>query len=83
VASKTFFGVRLRALRERMGLSQAALAEKTGLGQKTISTWEQGTREPVWSNVLALAEALGVSVLEFAEGKVAAAKGKPGRPKKG
>ena len=38
----TGFGGRIRALRERQGLSRAALAAKLGLKAFTVSAWEHG-----------------------------------------
>jgi transcriptional regulator with XRE-family HTH domain len=35
-------GLRIRALRERQGLSQAALAEKVGVNASTVTRWERG-----------------------------------------
>jgi transcriptional regulator with XRE-family HTH domain len=71
------FGVRLKELREGAGLSQKELAARAGLGQRSVSNWEQGIREPVWSNVVALAAALGVDCRAFLEepGEIS----KPGR----
>ena len=40
------FQVRLKALRERAGLSQAALAKKVGVGQSTVGMWESGRNKP-------------------------------------
>jgi DNA-binding transcriptional regulator YiaG len=37
---------RVRALRERMGLTQAEMAERVGTRQQTISEWETGARAP-------------------------------------
>jgi transcriptional regulator with XRE-family HTH domain len=59
------FGRRLKELREKAGLSQTALAEAAGLSQSAIAHWESGRSEPIWSNVLALAAALGVDCLAF------------------
>jgi len=59
------FGARLKELREQGQLTQAQLAEKAGLSQRAVSHWEQGLREPSWSNVLALGQALGVDCLAF------------------
>lgn len=61
------FGPRLRELRLEAGLTQKQLAEKAGVSQNGVSQWEDGSREPGWYAVLALAEALGVSCAAFAE----------------
>lgn len=37
---------RIRMLRERMGLTQAEMADRVGTRQQTISEWETGTRAP-------------------------------------
>jgi transcriptional regulator with XRE-family HTH domain len=36
------FGAQIRALRERQGLSQVALAAKLGLNASTVVAWERG-----------------------------------------
>lgn len=36
----------VRALRERIGLTQAEMAERVGTRQQTISEWETGARVP-------------------------------------
>jgi transcriptional regulator with XRE-family HTH domain len=74
------FGSRLKELREQAGLSQKDLAGRAGLGQKSVSNWEQGTREPSWSNVVALAQALGVSCEDFLQepaGRPPTGRGRP------
>lgn len=59
------FGARLRELRQAAGLTQLALARKAGLSHHAICHWEQGLREPSWSSVLALAQALRVDIRVF------------------
>lgn len=49
---------RLRKARESAGLSQADLAELTGISRRTISSYEQGST-PKRTNVLAWAMATG------------------------
>ncbi len=41
-----FSGARLRAWRERAGLTQRELAERTGLSRFRISRWETGESKP-------------------------------------
>jgi transcriptional regulator with XRE-family HTH domain len=76
------FGDRLKDLRERAGVTQRELAARAGLGQKTISNWEQGISEPVWSNVLALAKALGLDCRAFEQEPAPRPKTGRGRPPK-
>ena len=40
------FALRLKELREKAGLSQAAFADKLNISQSTVGMWESGKREP-------------------------------------
>src|SRR5215467_6083874 len=52
----------LRSRRQRSGLTQAQLAELSGLGVRTIRNWEQGwVRHPHRDSVRRLAEGLGLT----------------------
>lgn len=77
-------GARLRELRIAAGLSQTELAEKVGVGRDAVARWEAGNREPLWSNVVALAAALGLDCRAFTEepSTEATEPRKPGRPRK-
>jgi transcriptional regulator with XRE-family HTH domain len=59
------FAARLREIRLSAGLTQAALAEKAGLHHMAVVKLEHGSREPAWATLLALAEALGVTLNDF------------------
>jgi transcriptional regulator with XRE-family HTH domain len=61
----TSFAGRLRAHRERAGLSQAELAAMIGVSQTAIGQWERSTTVPRGRNVNALAVALGVCADEL------------------
>jgi len=37
---------RVKALRERLGFTRLAFAEKLGVGQSTVACWETGHRTP-------------------------------------
>jgi putative transcriptional regulator len=78
-----YFAGRLKELREAAGLTQAELAERSGLSQKAISQWEQGVARPLWDNVIALAAALGVDVAEFLKAPAKRPPAGRGRPRKG
>jgi XRE family transcriptional regulator, fatty acid utilization regulator len=56
---------RLRELRERTGLTQAAASERTSIGISSLSEFENGKREPSLSQVQALATCYGVSLAEL------------------
>lgn len=55
----------LREHRDRLGLTQKQLARMTGLTERTIRLLENGERTPRLSTARALADALGVSVIEL------------------
>lgn len=56
------FGIRVRELRTRAGLSQEALADRAGLHRTYIGSVERGERNITLANIHALAEALAVPV---------------------
>ena len=79
------FAEKLHSLRDRAGLTQARLAELSGVSLRTIQGWEQGYRCPVSPDFFKLVKALGVSADVFAdlEGADETSQGKPrGRPRK-
>ncbi len=53
------FGKWLAQTREKRGWSQADLARESGVPLGTIREFEQGRREPLFSNMLKLRAALG------------------------
>jgi transcriptional regulator with XRE-family HTH domain len=59
------FGARLRELRERAGLTQRDLADRSGVPQANIARWEQGIRTPLVVAIPPLAEALGIGVAQL------------------
>jgi transcriptional regulator with XRE-family HTH domain len=86
VARKETFADRLRAARERAGITPYRLAQVSGITKQAISRLEAGNTQPTWETVQALARALGVSCEAF----VTAPAGQPepvqpkprGRPRK-
>jgi transcriptional regulator with XRE-family HTH domain len=83
MASAAWFAGRLRELREAAGWTQEQLAERVGAKREAVARWEAGKREPGWSNVLALAEALGVDCTAFTRAPAERPAARPGRPRKG
>jgi transcriptional regulator with XRE-family HTH domain len=61
------FPERLRVLRDRAGLSEARLAEASGLTFGTVHGYGMGRRKPSFAAVVRLARALGVSCEAFAD----------------
>lgn len=60
-SEEDLFGERLIAAREVRELSQAELAQKSGLQAAAIGHFERNRRKPSFANVRALAKALSVS----------------------
>lgn len=58
-------GQRIREARERLGLTQEALAELIGRDQHTISHYETGSRALIVTELPALARALRVPISYF------------------
>ena len=61
-------GAGIRALREKQGLTQAQLAEKLSVSDKTISKWETGRGYPDITLLEPIARAFGVSLAELFSG---------------
>lgn len=59
------FAVRLRALRETAGLSQSEIARRLGIRQPSYALWETYNVALKPEQLVALADALGVSVEQF------------------
>ena len=62
-------GQAVKRLRERLGLTQAALAEKLSVSAKTVSKWETGRGFPDISLLEPLAAVLQISLPELLSGE--------------
>jgi transcriptional regulator with XRE-family HTH domain len=58
----TEFAERLRKIREEKGLTQAELAQRSGLQPSAIAHFEAGRRSPSLDNLRRLADALSVTL---------------------
>lgn len=58
-------GKKINRLRKEKGLSQSQLAQKAGLTQRQIGYYEQEAPEGLLKNLSAIADALGVSLVEL------------------
>jgi transcriptional regulator with XRE-family HTH domain len=76
------FGVRLRELREKNGLSQSELAERVGIPIDSIQNWEQGRTRPRIEALGKLARALGVTLDELLQESGEPAEPDQKRPRK-
>lgn len=59
------FAAHLRALRQKAGLSQEALAARLGVSAQSVSKWENASNWPEAALILPLARLLGVSADEL------------------
>lgn len=59
------FGKRLREIRIARNMKQQTLADAVNIALRTYQHYEQGDREPSLSTLIALADALDVSVDEL------------------
>lgn len=55
------FAKNLKELRTEANLTQAALAEKMGVSQRAVSSWELGARQPDYDTLLKLAHYFDVT----------------------
>lgn len=63
------FGSFLRSLRKEKGLTQAQLAEKFGVTNRSVSRWETGTNLPDLDIIISLSDFYEVDVRELLEGE--------------
>lgn len=63
--AKVLFGVRLRAAREALRVSQEMLAEQAGLHRTYIGQVERGERNISVDNMEKLADAVGIPLWEM------------------
>ncbi len=59
------FESRVREFREKVGLSQEALARELGVSRQTIANIERGLNEPRVLLAIALAGILGVALIDL------------------
>ena len=57
--------MRLKCLREKVGLTQEALGRVLGVEQHTVSQWESGCRNPRADKLPQLARILGCTIDEL------------------
>lgn len=62
-------GAMIRSLREKSGLTQAELADRLYVSDKTVSKWENGKGHPDISLLEPLAEIFDISVTELLSGR--------------
>ena len=66
---KTFIAQKIRSLRMAKGIKQAELDSEAGLPVSSVSKIERGIREATASELIRIAQVLGVTVDTFASGK--------------
>jgi transcriptional regulator with XRE-family HTH domain len=55
----------IKSRRQNIGLTQKELAKLVGVTDVTISRWESGQREPIWSDFVKLCEVLSMELSWF------------------
>jgi transcriptional regulator with XRE-family HTH domain len=63
-----FRGIDLLALRERRGLSQAAVCRRAGISRSALSKLESGRSVPTIETLLKLANSMKLPLAEFLHG---------------
>ncbi|HET7053570.1 MAG TPA: helix-turn-helix transcriptional regulator [Solirubrobacterales bacterium] len=61
-------GTAIRELRGKTGMTQEAVAQRAGITVAHLSGIERGHANPSWAAVMAIADALDVSIVEIARG---------------
>lgn len=67
--SQYISGAAIKEIREKQKMTQAELAEKIGVSDKTISKWETGKGLPDITMVEPLTDALNISIIELFNGE--------------
>ena len=60
-------GHRIAALRREAGLSQDGLACRAGIDRRSIQRYEAAERDPRYADLLLIADALGVPLVELVQ----------------
>jgi transcriptional regulator with XRE-family HTH domain len=60
-------GAAIRELRSKTGMTQEAVAQRAGITVAHVSGIERGHANPSWAAVMAIADALDVSIVEVAQ----------------
>ena len=63
----TNFSLRLKEILEEKKMTVYRLSKKTGISQSTLSRYINGERQPLFQNVVIIANALGVGLDWFRE----------------
>ena len=70
--NKEKIGALLYTLRKEHNMTQAELAERIGVSNKSISRWETGQTMPDYSQVMQFCSLFGISASEFLSGELTA-----------
>jgi transcriptional regulator with XRE-family HTH domain len=65
ISRRQTLGQRIGDLRRSAGLSQDDLADRIGMERRSIQRYERGERDPRFSELLLVAEALGVDMTDL------------------
>ena len=62
---KAYMGIRIKEYRKRLHWTQVEFGQLVGAADNTVSSWENGEREPNMQQLYTIAKHAGVSVSEF------------------
>lgn len=68
IGKEICIGQRIREYRLQQKMTQQQLAEKIGLQQKDVCSWENGKRIPTLLNIGKITRAFGITMEEFFRG---------------
>lgn len=57
--------MRIKSIRKAAGMTQDQLAEKLGVAQPTVCSWELGTSAPRYEQILKIREVFGCTMDEL------------------
>ena len=60
-------GLYIKSRRKNLGMTQKQLAENVGVTDVTISRYENGEREPSFTEFIKLCKILGMQISDFTE----------------
>lgn len=63
-------GKKVKARRQKMGLSQEEFSDRAGLHRTYISQFERGLRNPTYTTLVKVVSTLGITLKELLETKI-------------
>ncbi|MFJ6615473.1 helix-turn-helix domain-containing protein [Streptomyces sp. NPDC091289] len=77
ISRRQLLGRRIAYYRRKAGLSQDQLADRIGMERRTIQRYEAGSRDPRYTDLLLIADALNVPLADLVRREDPPAPGSP------